>query len=142
MAQFRRITDDIWAGQQIFPADLEKLKSAGFKSIINNRPDGEAPMQPTGDDLEKAAKKAGFDYAFIPMHGLSIDSILASEDAFNELPKPILCFCTSGTRSAMLWCFAAVKDLGIESVLERSLKAGYDLQHLRPALQNYMDNYG
>ncbi len=128
-------------GGQISSADLEDLKARGVKSIINNRPDGEAPGQPSGAALGEAAKQAGLSYAYIPMHGLDMDSILASVEAYEELPKPLVAFCASGTRSAMLWCFAHINELGIESVLDISLKAGYDLHHMRPALQSYKDQY-
>lgn len=137
----RPFTDNILMGGQITAANFDDLKARGIKSIINNRPDGEAPGQPSGEALGEAAKQAGFSYAFIPMHGLDIPSILASVEAYDELPKPALAFCASGTRSAVLWCFASVNDLGIESVLDTALKAGYDLHHMRPALQSYKDQY-
>jgi len=41
---------------------------AGFKSVINNRPDFEGgPDQPTNASIEAAAKAAGLRYAFLPV---------------------------------------------------------------------------
>ncbi|EEK09667.1 hypothetical protein STRSA0001_1019 [Streptococcus salivarius SK126] len=34
------------------------MAAQGFKTIINNRPDGEAPDQPTSAEIEAAAKRS------------------------------------------------------------------------------------
>ena len=42
---------------QIQLTDLDALKAAGIGTVINNRPDGEAPDQPSSQEVE--AKAAG-----------------------------------------------------------------------------------
>ena len=37
--------------------------------IVNNRPDGEEPGQPAGDEIKAAAEAAGLDYRHIPVAG-------------------------------------------------------------------------
>ena len=48
---------------------MAEIASLGFKTIINNRPDGEEAGQPLGvfPELKAAAEVAGLTYAFIPM---------------------------------------------------------------------------
>lgn len=141
MSNLRRLTDEVHVGGQIMPADLDDLIAAGFKAIINNRPDAEAPGQPSGEALGEAAKAAKLGYEFIPMHGLDLDTVNASVDAYEALPKPIAAFCASGTRSVALWCFACVKEMGIDSVLDQAMEAGFNMLHIRPALQGYLDHH-
>ena len=44
---------------QITPDQVPMLAENGFKTIINNRPDGEEPGQPTSAEIEAAATEAG-----------------------------------------------------------------------------------
>ena len=47
---------------------MADIAAAGFKSVINNRPDFEGgPDQPTNASLEAAARAAGLEYAFLPV---------------------------------------------------------------------------
>ena len=41
-----KLTPNISVAHQLTEQDLEEAAAAGFKTIINNRPDGEAPDQP------------------------------------------------------------------------------------------------
>ncbi|MEH6666416.1 MAG: sulfur transferase domain-containing protein, partial [Psychrobacter sp.] len=47
---------------QITPDQVPMIAENGFKTIINNRPDGEEPNQPTSAEIEAAAKEAGLAY--------------------------------------------------------------------------------
>ncbi len=78
----------------------------GFRSIVNNRPDHEGgPDQPTSAVIEAAAKAAGLQYVWQPV----LPAVQTPEDIARfaallaELPKPILAFCRTGTRSGKLY---------------------------------------
>ena len=136
--QMRPLTDDVFVGGQVMPADMDDLAAQGIKTIINNRPPGEMPGQPGSDELAAAAEQAGIAYVFLPMAGgLSLELVEGSAAAFADLPMPALAFCASGMRSVALWCFASVKDKGVDTVLTTAATAGYNLGHLRGALDNY-----
>lgn len=138
----RKITDEVSIiCRAVVTSDFPTFKNAGFNSVVNNRPDNEAPGQQNSDKLSASAKMSQMEYAFIPAHSLDMETILASVEAYETLSKPVITFCASGTRSAMLWCFAAVQDMGIDNVLETALRAGFQLNHIRPALQNYLEHY-
>ncbi len=90
---------------QIFPDDLAGLKAAGFRCIVNNRPDGEEPGQPRSAEIEAEAKRLGLDYRHIPVvPGRMRD---AESNALAETVAaadgPVFAFCRSGARSAQLW---------------------------------------
>ena len=120
------------------PAQLQALAEQGVMSFINNRPDQEAPLQPTSDDMEQAAMAMSLDYFHIPMAGnLTPGLIEASLTAYQNAPRPIVAFCASGTRSAALWAFAHVDQLGVDSVMAALTGAGYSLEQLRQPLTDF-----
>jgi len=59
----------------------------------------------------------------------------AFAQALTTLPAPVLAFCRTGTRSTMLWALAAARSQPLEDVLRTAIRAGYDLNALRPRLQ-------
>jgi uncharacterized protein (TIGR01244 family) len=59
MTDFRQVTDSYAVSPQIELGDIAKAKADGFVMVINNRPDGEAPDQPSTAQMEAAAKEAG-----------------------------------------------------------------------------------
>src|SRR3989442_13681626 len=69
MTDFRHVTDDFAVSPQITPDEVALAAAQGFTLIINNRPDGEAPDQPTSAQISSAAGTAGLGYAHIPVVG-------------------------------------------------------------------------
>ena len=103
--QAQRLTADIAVAGQLDPTSMAEAAAAGFKSVINNRPDFEAgPMQPTSASIEAAARAAGLSYAFLPVAPSiqTTDEIARFAALLETLPKPILAFCRSGARSGKL----------------------------------------
>ena len=134
----RELPGDVFVTGQLLPAQMQALAEQGVMSFINNRPDMEAPLQPLSEELERTAQDLGVDYAYIPMAGgLTPGLINASETAFRDLPRPIVAFCASGTRSAALWAFAHAEKLGVNGVLKAVSEAGYNLEQIRAPLESY-----
>ena len=137
------ISDTVRLCGQLSAADIHALADEGVGMVINNRPDDEAPFQVKSAVLAEAAKSAGIGYAHIPMAGgVSPEMIAASEAAYQETSKPVVAFCKSGMRSAALWCFAHVRKLGVDKVLEQAESAGYALEQLRGPLSGYLVQSG
>ena len=104
---FRRIDDDFAISGQVQPADIDKIKAAGFKSILCARPDQEEPGQPSFGLISQAASKAGLPTAHIPVSGaLSEGALIRMEQALDNLPRPIFGYCRSGARAATLYTAA------------------------------------
>ena len=132
----KELPGDVFVAGQILAAQMQALAEQGVMSFINNRPDMEGPIQPLSEDLEKIAQELGVDYAYIPMAGgLTPGLIDATQTAFDNLPRPIVAFCASGMRSAALWAFAHVDNLGVEGVMEALSAAGYNLEQIRGPLE-------
>ena len=135
----KELPGDVFVAGQLLPAQIQALAEQGVMTFINNRPDMEAPMQPSSQDLEKLAQDLGVDYHHIPMAGgLTPGLIEASETAYANLPRPIVAFCASGTRSTALWAFAHVKTLGVEAVMKAMSEAGYNLEQIRGPLEAHL----
>ena len=102
----RPLSADVSATSQLEPAALALLARAGFKSVINNRPDHEGGAdQPTNASLAAAATAAGLTYVHLPVAPgyQSPEEIARFRELLDALPKPILVFCRTGTRSGKLF---------------------------------------
>ncbi len=127
--EIRKISDEIAVSPQIAPSDLKAIHAAGYRSIICNRPDGEAADQPTWQEVESAAKAEGLETRFIPISGGMVgdDDIAAFRTALMELPGPVFAYCRTGTRSTTLWSLAVAGQKDLPEILEATSKAGYDM---------------
>ena len=134
MTDFRRVTDHLAVSPQIAPADVAQAKAQGFTTIINNRPDGEAPGQPTSAEIEAAARTAGLDYVHIPVRGgPTPEQVDANRRAIEGSKGPVLAFCRSGNRCIVTWSIGerlAGRDRG--ELVKIGAEAGYDLSGVLP----------
>jgi uncharacterized protein (TIGR01244 family) len=99
------LSADVAVAAQLTPEAMAEAAAAGFRSVINNRPDFEGgPTQPTSASIAQAAQAAGLSYAFLPVASgyQSPQEIAAFAELIETMPKPILAFCRSGTRSGKL----------------------------------------
>jgi uncharacterized protein (TIGR01244 family) len=104
------LTPDFCVAPQLEPAAMSEAAAAGFKSVINNRPDYEGgPTQPTSAEMEAAAQAAGLQYRHLPVNGAyqSPEEVAAMAALLAELPRPVLAFCRSGARSTRLFALAS-----------------------------------
>ncbi|MFL6660870.1 MAG: TIGR01244 family sulfur transferase [Rhizobacter sp.] len=100
------LSPDVSVAPQLSPEAMEPVAQAGYKSVINNRPDFEGgPDQPTNASIEAAAKAAGLAYAFLPVSPghQTPEEIARFAELLATLPKPVLAFCRTGTRSGKLF---------------------------------------
>jgi uncharacterized protein (TIGR01244 family) len=135
MTDFRKVTDTFTTSPQIEIADLAEVARQGFKLVINNRPDGEAPGQPTSAEMEAAAKALGLAYRYVPVRGgptpEQVDEVSA---AVAEADGPVFAFCRSGTRSIVTWSIGQVLsgEASRDDLIDAGGKAGYDLSGVLP----------
>ncbi len=130
MTEFRKVTDDFSVAPQIALADIPRAAAEGFKMIINNRPDGESPDQPTSAEIEAEALKAGLAYAYVPVRGGPTAEQVRQEQALIAgAPGPVLAYCRSGTRSIVTWSIGQALDgqRTRPELVELGVRAGYDL---------------
>lgn len=132
----RPLTDTLSVSPQITPSDLAELAAKGFRTVINNRPDGEEPGQPASAVMAQAAAAAGLEYRYIPVVPGQLQDALVDgfAEALTDLPGPTLAYCRTGTRSTTLWALQAARRQPADAVLARARGAGYDLSALAPRL--------
>jgi uncharacterized protein (TIGR01244 family) len=128
----KRINDHVSVSGQISPEDVATLKSLGFVAIVNNRPDGESPDQPAGEEIEAAAKAAGLAYHAIPLgrEGVNAELVEKTKAVIEGSDGPVFCFCRSGTRSTTLWALSQAGEMDASEIISQAAEAGYDMSHL------------
>lgn len=114
---------------QISAADVAGLARSGFRAIIAVRPDGEDAAAAPSRQIARAAKTHGvtFRYAPVASHALTeAGSVEAFEVAIAGTHGPVLAYCKSGTRAAIVWALAAARYQPADCVGEVLRKAGVD----------------
>ncbi len=132
----KTIAPDLSVSPQITAQDVGIAASQGFRSLIINRPDGEAGDQTDHAVIEEAARRHGLDVRYVPVvAGKVTDAdVEAFDKAMHELPAPALAYCRTGTRSATLWALSQAGHLSTDAILKTASSAGYDLSGLRARL--------
>ena len=129
-----RITDRILTGSRPTETQLEALKGQGVAVIVNHRPDGEEPGQPTSSDLAEAAERHGLRYVYAPVSGLpNPDAVEATKGVLDTLAadERAYFFCRSGTRSTGTWAMAErLRGADADELRAQARAAGYDLDRL------------
>jgi sulfide:quinone oxidoreductase len=133
----KKISPFVSVSPQISVTDVGILASQGYRSIVCNRPDGEADDQPLASELAAAAERHGMEFHYQPVvSGQLTDADVSDFGALMaSLDGPVLAFCRTGTRSITLWALSEVRHITVEGVLAAAREQGYDLEGLSPRLQ-------
>ncbi len=138
MAKFVFITPNFAVAGQLDAEDFPEIARLGFKTVINNRPDGEEDGQLPSHAAAAHALKSGLDYRYIPSGKLDLFSdpvVDAAENAISAGSGPVLAYCKSGTRSAIVWAAASARTQAAGEVLTLLANAGFDFDFLRDELE-------
>jgi len=135
----RTLTPTFSVAPQITPAEVARLAADGFRAVICNRPDGEGADQPNFAEMERACQAAGLEAAHLPV----TSGMVRDEDArafgqlLDHLPKPVLAFCRTGTRSATLWSLSeAARGRPMPEILDLAKAAGHDMRGVARRIAN------
>jgi len=136
MADIHKLTDDLSVAPQLVASDIDDISQLKFRSILCNRPDQEEQGQPEYDDIRKLAEAAGIEVRFQPVNGAAISDVDVDEFESNieELPKPVLAYCRSGTRCTVLWALSEAGKQSADNILKTASDAGYPLDALKPRI--------
>ena len=117
---------------QISVTDLEFLSENGFGKIICNRPDFEVPPSFQSNGIEKVAKEIGLSFEYHPLtfENMNAENIEKQMAFIKESERPVLAYCTSGTRCAAIWALGQIGKMSKDEILKTTLKSGYNLQGL------------
>ncbi|MEH3036126.1 MAG: TIGR01244 family sulfur transferase [Sphingomonas adhaesiva] len=135
--EFTHLADNFAVSAQLDVADVERARRAGFRSIIANRLDGEDARQPSAAQIAAEATRLGLAFAHIPIGFTQAGDADADAmaRAMRELPKPILAYCRTGTRSAALWALGLAPDSEPGELVRRAAAAGHKITALMPSLR-------
>jgi len=102
------VADKFSVAGQLQLKDFAEVCRLGFKTVINNRPDGEDSSQPGTAAEEEAAKAVGLKYEFIPVTNSSMttDNVRRFGEAVVASNGPVLAHCRTGARSFFMWILA------------------------------------
>jgi len=105
----KALTPQFAVTAQLSVHDLPAVAAQGFRTVINNRPDGEGGIsQPDSREFEAAAGTLGLHYVYLPVVSGAITTAQAQamREALAAATGPVLAFCRSGARSAQLYGLA------------------------------------
>ncbi len=111
----RELTKDVSVSGQITVADVKAMRDKGFRTIVNMRPDSEAPEHAKYPEMQSAAQAAGLGYGYIPLKkGAPIPATApeALVSVLTRMPKPVLLFEETPERPAKVWALAEASRRG------------------------------
>jgi uncharacterized protein (TIGR01244 family) len=127
------ITPDFAVTGQLSADDFQSAAKLGFKAIVNNRPDGEEETQLPSHLAAAHAWGAGLGYSHIPAGKLDLFSdpvVDTTEAAIAAAGGPVLAYCKSGMRCAIIWAALSARKAPVDEVLARLARAGFDFDFL------------
>ncbi len=121
-----KLSNHVVVSPQIALSVVERIAEAGYKVLVNNRPDGEDPGQPGSEEFASAAAAVGIEYHHMPVTSANFPGSGFEQlaDLFDDPERPVFAFCRSGTRCANLW--VASRDPGERDAAE-AIARGYGL---------------
>lgn len=136
--ELKKIDNALGVSPQISIADVDAIARAGYRAIICNRPDGEGSDQPTFEEIEAEARQKGLETAYIPVVSgkVSDEDAKAFDAALARMPKPVLAYCRSGTRSITLWALSEGQRRPLPEILQLADGAGYDMRGVTRRILN------
>jgi uncharacterized protein (TIGR01244 family) len=136
MTLFRKLTDDFYVAPQLEIDDFAEAARLGVRTVINNRPDGEAADQLDDAEARAAAEAQGLGYVYVPVvsGGIRADQVAEMQAVIDAHPGPYVAYCRSGTRSCHLWALAKAASEAPDELIAAAARAGYDLHGMRPLL--------
>lgn len=129
LPELRRLTPSLQVCAQIQVADVATLAAAGIRTLVCNRPDDEAPEQPSYREIEAEAQRHGLRCVWLPVVGGQIDAVHAR--AFGAVlaasSGPVLAYCRSGMRCTVLWALSEAGRRPWTELVATAAGAGCDL---------------
>ena len=136
MADIRRVTEAFAVAPQINEEDVAQIQTAGFKTIVANRPDGEGGVdQPRMGAIRAKAESLGLAFVALPFSGAPTPEVVERmSNILNEAPQPVLAYCRTGTRCITAWALTHAGQGTGQEIVDAAADAGYDLSSLQSLL--------
>ena len=139
----RQLNPNLAVSPQILPEDVPALAQAGFKVLVNNRPDDEVSPAIDHEAMGRAASDAGMSYHYLPFHpGQITPDLIAGFDAALATGGPVVAYCRSGNRCTVLWALTQAGRMPAPEIVETAAEAGYDISGVMPLIQSLASRKG
>jgi len=108
----KTVDEKLFIAPQLDEAAIRLAAAKGVRKIINNRPDGEEPGQPSAAHNRKIAEDLGMSYAHIPVTPgqVSEEQVREFQKEMAQAEGPVVAHCKSGARALTLWAIGEVLD--------------------------------
>ena len=135
-----KIADYLYVSDQLKDERFAKrAASYGIKTVICNRPDGEAPDQPSFEQVKAWLNANGIEHVIympVVMDGITDETLDHFQTTVANSEAPIMAFCRTGTRSSMLWALnQARRGVEVNSLIKAASLANIDLEPQRHRLE-------
>lgn len=134
-----KIADYLYVSKQLNERTAKQVAQYEIKTVICNRPDGEEADQADFETVKKWLHEAGVEnVVFLPVTMDSIDDekLMEFQETIAKSAAPILAYCRSGTRSALMWALTQAKrGVEVSSLIRAADLAGIDLNRVRDKLE-------
>ena len=117
---------------QISLKDVDIISEKGFGKIICNRPDFEVHPNIQSSLIEKVAIEMGISFEYHPLtfENMNAENIVKQMAFIKESKRPVLAYCTSGTRCAAIWALGQIGKMSKNEILKTTRESGYNLEGL------------
>lgn len=133
------LSENVDVTHQLQVDDLAAVRRR-YRAVVDLRPDGEAPDQPSSLVMEAAAKQAGLDFIHVPVpHGAIPEESVERLHTYLASHHDVLLYCRSGKRAARTWALAEAKrpgGLSAEAILVAVHGAGQDAGDLKDRIED------
>lgn len=137
MLDIRQLTQDYAVAPQISLDAAQQIKALGFTDVINNRPDPEITPDIQTQAMRAAIEAAGLVFHENPVIGGAItpENVRVQSAVMAQAKGPVLAYCASGNRSSIVWALTQAGARPADDLIGIAAQHGYNLEHLRGALQ-------
>jgi uncharacterized protein (TIGR01244 family) len=132
--------NDLSVTSQLALTDGSLLRSWAIGTVIDLRPDGEQPDQPSSADMRTMVRGQSMEFAYVPIpHGeVPAEAVRTLADTLREARRPILLYCRSGNRAVRACSLVMASDPhgpGSDAILRMARAAGHPVDDLKTAIQ-------
>ncbi len=132
-----------WLSPQLFISEQITPKHFGYiaqrveaETVIDLRPDGEAPDQPSSADIRAEATLASMSFHYIPVPQGPIpeEAVTRLGAVLSNAKGPVLLYCRSGARAARTWALAEASRSGgadPETIAKMVRNVGFPIDDLK-----------
>jgi uncharacterized protein (TIGR01244 family) len=129
------VTETLAVASQIDLADIAEIARLGYRTLINNRPDGEEAGQLTADAARQKAEAAGIAYHYLPFTAATLTAadIAAFDNLLHGAEGPVLAHCRSGTRCFLVWAATQLQagTGSTDALIARGADLGFEISALK-----------